>query len=76
MSRALEMLEEHGLLNGCMNPEHLERGMLRFFAFSRNLIVENDLVRDVLAQSNREFEPLHCETADQLITEVLPLGSR
>lgn len=71
MSNALGYLEEHGLWNGSMDPAHVDLGRPRFFGFARNLINENLLLREVLEMCEREFEPIYCETVEELLTELV-----
>ena len=72
MSDVLSILEEHGLWNGSMDPARIDRGVPKFYGFAQNAIVENELVRDALEQSDREFEPIYCESVEELISELLP----
>jgi hypothetical protein len=72
MRDALSMLDAHDLWHGNMDPTCIDRGIPRFHAFARNVIVENDAVRDAVAAASREFEPLNCETVEDLLTNLIP----
>lgn len=75
MGDALAFLEARELWNGSMHPEHVDRGTRKCVGFAQNVIVRNLLVREAVTSSDREFEPVYCETVEELLSELLPLRS-
>lgn len=72
MDLVLSMLDQRELWSGSMEAEAIDHGSSRFHAFARQVIARNPLLSEAMSSSEREFEPLVCDTVEDLMSNVVP----